>query len=237
MNSFNNILALDSSLANHLVITLLTHNQIINKNIIINHLESELIPIIDSLLNECHLKVNDINAFVIGAGPGSFMGLRIGFSVLRTWAWGLDIPIIMISSLELLKYCFIEELRNDVLYIPCIDAKMKRIYTNISSKNQIILADSDIFPEILIQYINELSLKYYSINIIGSGANILKPLINNNKINFYPEIIIQAKVFSKNFLRNIPSIKFKQQSLKNLNEIIPQYLRLSAAEMNQKEKE
>ena len=40
----------------------------------------------------------DIEGIVVYAGPGSFTGLRIGFSVANTLAYSMDVPIIAASS-------------------------------------------------------------------------------------------------------------------------------------------
>lgn len=42
-----------------------------------------LLPLIDKLLKKEKLKVGDIDAFLIGRGPGSFTGLRVGFATLK----------------------------------------------------------------------------------------------------------------------------------------------------------
>lgn len=46
------------------------------------HMES-LLPFTDELLREEKIKITDIDTFLINRGPGSFTGLRIGFSILR----------------------------------------------------------------------------------------------------------------------------------------------------------
>ena len=46
------------------------------------HVEN-LLPVIDRLLKKEKLKIGDIDAFLISRGPGSFTGLRIGFSTLK----------------------------------------------------------------------------------------------------------------------------------------------------------
>ncbi|MGL4388908.1 MAG: tRNA (adenosine(37)-N6)-threonylcarbamoyltransferase complex dimerization subunit type 1 TsaB, partial [Brevinema sp.] len=121
-----NILAIDTSIAKNLVVAFFDGSSTSSIKYEIEDLESDLIPIITQRLSEKTLNVKDIDLFMIGAGPGSFMGLRLGFSVLRTWAWLYKKSIITLSSLDLL----ISSLNNDTkgsIIIPCIDAKMKRV--------------------------------------------------------------------------------------------------------------
>ena len=49
---------------------------------LLQHSEN-LIPLIDQLLRKEKIPLNQIDAFAIDRGPGSFTGLRIGFSLMR----------------------------------------------------------------------------------------------------------------------------------------------------------
>ena len=49
---------------------------------------------IEQLLHRHNKKLEDIEGIVIFKGPGSFTGLRIGFSVANLLAYSLKIPII-----------------------------------------------------------------------------------------------------------------------------------------------
>jgi len=47
-------------------------------------------------------KIKDLDEIIIGIGPGSYTGLRIGVVVAKMFAWNNDIPIKTISSLALI---------------------------------------------------------------------------------------------------------------------------------------
>jgi tRNA threonylcarbamoyladenosine biosynthesis protein TsaB len=49
---------------------------------------------IRDLLSDNKLTLQDLESLAIYEGPGSFTGLRIGFSVANTLAYGLGIPIV-----------------------------------------------------------------------------------------------------------------------------------------------
>jgi tRNA threonylcarbamoyladenosine biosynthesis protein TsaB len=57
-------------------------------------------PSMESLLESSKIKMDDLKAIIASTGPGSFTGLRVGLSVAKGMAQGLQIPIIGVSCLE-----------------------------------------------------------------------------------------------------------------------------------------
>jgi tRNA threonylcarbamoyladenosine biosynthesis protein TsaB len=58
-----------------------------------------LMPMIRTLLDDAGLGVADLDALVLGNGPGSFIGMRIGASVVQGLAYGANLNIVPLSSL------------------------------------------------------------------------------------------------------------------------------------------
>ena len=63
---------------------------------------AQLIPQIASLLEQHGFGKNDIDAFVVASGPGSFTGLRVGLAAIKGLAEVLSRPIATASLLEVL---------------------------------------------------------------------------------------------------------------------------------------
>lgn len=61
-----------------------------------------LAPAIRELFNESGLSVKDLNRICVTCGPGSFTGLRIGIGLARAMAFGSDVPLSGVSSLATL---------------------------------------------------------------------------------------------------------------------------------------
>jgi tRNA threonylcarbamoyladenosine biosynthesis protein TsaB len=58
----------------------------------------ELLQQLDELLRETGKTRTEITAVVVGTGPGSFTGLRIGLATAKTIAYALNVPIVGVSS-------------------------------------------------------------------------------------------------------------------------------------------
>ncbi len=87
---------------------------------------AKLIPMVSEILDQSHLKIQDIEVFVIGSGPGSYTGLRIGMVMARTFAQMLEVPIIGIPSLDAIAH---RNAQDKSLICPVIDAKRGEVYT------------------------------------------------------------------------------------------------------------
>ena len=61
-----------------------------------------LMPMVQQVLAEAEIKVNQLDVIGVSIGPGSFTGLRIGFAAVQGIAYGADIPVAPVSTLELM---------------------------------------------------------------------------------------------------------------------------------------
>ena len=59
-----------------------------------------LLPMAESLLSSCSLRVSDLDLIAVAAGPGSFTGLRIGVATAKGLAWAAQLPCAGCSTLE-----------------------------------------------------------------------------------------------------------------------------------------
>ena len=64
----------------------------------------QIVSVCDFLLRRLGRDVHSIQAAYAGLGPGSFTGIRIGLSFVNTLSQILDIPLLGVSSLDLLAF-------------------------------------------------------------------------------------------------------------------------------------
>ena len=61
---------------------------------------AQLVPHIATLLKSHRYSKNDVGAFAVASGPGSFTGLRVGLAAIKALAEALRKPIAAVSLLE-----------------------------------------------------------------------------------------------------------------------------------------
>ncbi|MFB9865938.1 tRNA (adenosine(37)-N6)-threonylcarbamoyltransferase complex dimerization subunit type 1 TsaB [Vreelandella sulfidaeris] len=86
-----------------------------------------LLPLVDEVLAEAQIQPSQLDAVAFGRGPGSFTGLRIAAGAAQGLAFGLDRPLLGISTLEALalqahrRYHFRH-------IVTALDARMGEVY-------------------------------------------------------------------------------------------------------------
>ncbi len=136
-----NILAFDTS-ADFLNIALQTDNAFyeVNHQVGLKHSEY-LLPQIDQLLKLAQINIEDLELIICARGPGSFTGLRIGFSTAKGIAAGARIPLVSIPTLHI--YAANCQHINSIT-IPVIDARKRRYYAALFDDGMKISEDLDI---------------------------------------------------------------------------------------------
>jgi len=84
---------------------------------------SLLLPMVDELLRESDISLRQLDGIGYGAGPGSFTGLRIACAVTQGLAFGADLPVVGVSTLE-----SIAEQTGAERVLTVLDARMAEVY-------------------------------------------------------------------------------------------------------------
>jgi tRNA threonylcarbamoyladenosine biosynthesis protein TsaB len=87
-----------------------------------------IMGMIDDVLREAGITIDGLDAVAVTVGPGSFTGLRIGFSTAQGLAFGADIPVIPVSTLEVMAQTYKRKHSTDMdclpIVMPVLDARM-----------------------------------------------------------------------------------------------------------------
>jgi len=88
-----------------------------------------LLNMIDNLLSEQRVMKRDLDAIAFCRGPGAFTGLRITAGVAQGLAFGLNIPVIAISSLAALAQgAYRDTQSQQTTYLSCLDARKGEVF-------------------------------------------------------------------------------------------------------------
>ncbi|MBN4066802.1 tRNA (adenosine(37)-N6)-threonylcarbamoyltransferase complex dimerization subunit type 1 TsaB [Simkania negevensis] len=60
-----------------------------------------LMPAVDEALRTANLKASELHSIVVGKGPGSYTGIRVGVACAKVLSYACQIPLIGVCSLEL----------------------------------------------------------------------------------------------------------------------------------------
>ena len=186
-----------------------------------------ILQMAQDLLKNCDLTASDVDAVACAAGPGSFTGVRIGLAAAKGFAWGREIPLIGVSTLEAMARTVAVA---DGIYCAAMDARRNQVYTAVfRMENGVfsrLMEDSAIAVEELGQKLSELDGPQY---LVGDGAALCHKALSekNARLKLLPEHLRMQRPAGTALLAweqlqrggTIPAAN-----------VVPNYLRLSQAE-------
>jgi len=123
---------------------------------------------IDMLFKKAGLKPEDLSGIVCMGGPGSFTGLRIGFSLAKGLALALGCPFAAIPTLDCMARPF-SSLKG--LVMPVLDAKKSSFFCALYKDGAKVSADMDAGPETIADAIVKAASE--ALLLFGPGAGML----------------------------------------------------------------
>jgi tRNA threonylcarbamoyladenosine biosynthesis protein TsaB len=193
-----------------------------------------LMPLIDEILKKNHLSIDDIDAFAVNNGPGSFTGVRIGVAVVKGLAFKNNKPCFEVSTLDSIAY----NCKSNVgMVAAVIDARRNQMYNALyTSDGNTLTKITDDRSLLIDDLYNEIKNYSGDVYIAGDGQENVKNYFLNNDMmeeNFYfPEYLDNLQKGS-----NTALIAFENlDKQKTGEEILPSYLKLPQAEQELKKK-
>jgi tRNA threonylcarbamoyladenosine biosynthesis protein TsaB len=220
------VLAIDTS-NNALGIAVIDEKQVIGEyitNVKKNH-SIRVMPSIQTLLRDCDLEPGDLSKIVVAKGPGSYTGVRIGVTIAKTLAWTLKIPLVGISSLEVVASSVARYFSGVVS--PLFDARRGQIYTGLYQniggnlmtieKDQIVLSSD---------WASHLKDQTQQVLFIGNDLPLHKEIF---------EMELENQAFFAEMTEHNPrpaELAFLGRDLpgEDIHSFVPNYIRLAEAE-------
>ena len=108
----------------------------------------KLAVFIDDIMKRASIAPENLSAISISSGPGSYTGLRIGFSLAKGMCYALSIPLISIDTLQAYESGARNYFSDSVICV-MLDARRMEVYSTIFDKNGVIIKplSSDILTE------------------------------------------------------------------------------------------
>ena len=176
----------------------------------INNTAKNINSMVDKILKKSKTSLNEIDAIAISSGPGSFTSLRVGMSYAKGLSLTLDIPIVPISTFEILLFSNIDKVDGDTSVV--IYSHGRTVYKcdyKINADTYKLINEPNTFK------IDE--LKNLQKNIIFKGSEKFFKEFNNDKNNIIVELDIES-------LLKLSINNFKLLKTKSLDNLSPEYV-------------
>ncbi len=187
-------------------------------------------PAIKNILQKTDISIHDINAVCVTFGPGSYTGLRVGMASAKGLCYSLNIPLITISTLEVLAKTAINSISGNrsMLFVPMIDARRMEVYTAVydSDLKAIMNPENLILENASFQsYLNSRKTVFF-----GDGATKWQKICNHSNAGFIDITI------SSDILGTLSFEKFSKKEFSDTAYSVPLYLKeFYSAQVNRDE--
>ena len=216
--------------------------------IAINSHSETLMPMINDALVKANLSIDDINLIVCDIGPGSFTGIRIGIATVKAFRDSKNIDLVGITSLECLARQISDELSFNSLICSMIDCKNDNCYFALYQKTDdgldvLILPQAESIKttlSILDTYIED-SNETGNIYFIGDATTNYKTDIQ--KMIPYGHFSNPKQNLLNSYYLGVSGLDFYNSGIeamtsdRQLNNILPLYLKKPQAQKQLEEKE
>jgi tRNA threonylcarbamoyladenosine biosynthesis protein TsaB len=184
-----------------------------------------LFPQLNHLLNKWQLEMRDIGLLVVDIGPGMFTGTRVGVVAQKTMAIVLGIPLVGLTSLEMLASQVDDK---DGLICPLIDARRGEVYLCVFEQGDgelvPVTQNMALPPQGLVEFLSSLEGK---IILCGSGAARYRGFIQAALSNISDQMTIEDRVIfpSARIANQKGYRRYLQKQLDDPLGLLPLYVR------------
>jgi len=134
-----------------------------------------------------------LDAVAVSSGPGSYTGLRIGVSTAKGLCYGYGIPLIAVSTLEVLTVQALNRIKDkeNALFCPMIDARRMEVYAAFYDANGTIRRE--IAADIITSGSYAEILANQPVYFFGNGADKCKDTLTHSNARFIDDLVPLAE--------------------------------------------
>lgn len=189
-----------------------------------------LAPQIEFLLRQAQIDISEISVVAVDIGPGLYTGLRVGLSTAMATAFGLSVPMIGVSSLDLVAFPLRHSTR---LIAAAIDARRGELFTafyrQVPGGLQRTTEPAVVTPDELYAQLQATGSECL---VVGDGALRYRDQLSTlTKVEVVDESLAYPSASS---LVSLAHAKAMREEFVQPAEISPLYLRRPDAEVNWK---
>lgn len=193
-----------------------------------------LLPMLDEVAKMIELDLETVDAIAVSAGPGSFTGLRIGSATAKGLGLALNKPLIHIPTVDGLA-CNLWGHQH--MICPLMDARRNQTYTGIyefrDGRLTVLKEQCAVGIDEIVECINEIGRP---VVFLGDGVSVFRDFIEEHcRVShcYAPAHMNKQRAGAAAFL----ALQYAREGkMETAAEHKPDYLRLSQAERERKEK-
>lgn len=189
-----------------------------------------LLGMIDQICAQAEVTLKDVDAFAFGCGPGSFTGVRIAASIVQGLAFGVNKPVIAVSSLRALA----QQAFNVHAYeyiVAMLDARMQEIYCGSYKANAegLVMPLSEDTLKKPDEFVVDVALPWVA---VGTGIAAYGDVIKQHNLG----LIIDTSILHPRAqeIVQLAADLYKRGEVLQPNEAIPSYIRNDVAKKSKK---
>jgi len=188
----------------------------------------KLLPMINELLRNLELNIGNIDYFAASSGPGSFTGLRIGITTIKTLAYSVNKQVIAVPTLDALANNISP---TEALICPIMDARNNQVYTALyASENGITKNITEYMGIHVTDLCDIINGKNKKVIFLGDSVSIHKNLLKD-KLQVPCDFVSASSLLQRGASVAEVAMKMLMESKQQSSfDMVPFYLRKSQAE-------
>jgi tRNA threonylcarbamoyladenosine biosynthesis protein TsaB len=137
---------------------------------------------IENLLEQCKIKMSQVEAVAVSAGPGSYTGLRVGMATAKGLCYALSVPLIAVPTLQIMAAAAQAIAIPSQLLCPMIDARRMEVFTALFDRDlkEVMPATNMILDNDSFQY----WLERHAMLFFGNGSEKFAALLDSPNASF-----------------------------------------------------